>query len=83
MSDVTTYIHFCVTAITTISTIVLSYFSYRDKRLTKELATSEQFHNKINELETNVKVLQERSVNNKEEINKILNIMLEKRKDNE
>ena len=71
MSDLTTYLHMFVTVITTLSTVVLGYLAYRDKKIVKELDSSQDLWQKIADLEINQAVLTERLNNQIEVSNKM------------
>ena len=71
MSDITTYIHYGVTVITTLSTVVLGYLAYRDKKID----ISNELHHKISELEISQAVIIERLNNNIEFTSKMDLIM--------
>lgn len=79
-------IHYCITMLTTLSTIVLGYFQYKGAKVTKEIDSSQHMQDKISELEINQAVISERLNNQIEAANKIdekIDLIIAKGKRNE
>jgi len=83
MSDLTTYLHMGVTVVTTLSTLFLAYIQYRDKKVASSVNFYQNINEKIKELEINFNILQERVNNNREELNKLIDLAMKKRNENE